>query len=163
MPDAWDTSIASRIAADERHASLLATHLREGIPVALPAPTVQEIVRGLRAPAADGARTRLKRRWFAGLFRHPLTIVVPFDRSAAELTGHLLARLPHPPTHNHRRHGTRAQQRAAWALDVQIAACAFAGGYGLLTENVHDFAVLRDAIAELLPEVPPLAVTDARA
>jgi hypothetical protein len=32
----------------------------------------------------------------------------------------------------------------------------------VLTENVDDFAVLRDAIAELLPHVPPLAVADAR-
>lgn len=162
MPEAWDTSVASRIAAGERHAPLLDAHLRGGIPVALPAPTIQEIVRGLAAPARHHARPRRKLRWFAHLFRDPLTIVVPFDRSAAELAGYLLARLPHPPTRNHRRQGTRAQQCAAWALDVQIAACAFAGGYGLLTENVDDFAVLRDAIAELLPETSPLTVADAR-
>ena len=162
MPDAWDTSVASRIAVGERHAPLLAMHLRNGVPVALPAPTVQEIVRGLAAPAVNREPTRRKIRWFAGLFRDPLTIVVPFDRRAAVIAGRLLARHAHPPTRNHRRHGTRAQQRAAWALDVQIAACAFAGGYGLLTENVDDFAVLRDAIAELLPATPPLAVTDGR-
>jgi predicted nucleic acid-binding protein len=96
------------------------------------------------------------------LLHHPLTIVVPLDRPAAELAGRLIARHPHPPTRNHRRGGTRAQQRAAWALDVQIAACAFAGGYGLLTENVEDFALLRDALAELLPDARPLAVTDPR-
>jgi predicted nucleic acid-binding protein len=161
VPDAWDTSVASRIAAGERHAALLAAHRREDIFVALPAPTIQEIVRGLATPAQHHARARLKLRWFGHLFRDPLTIVVPFDRPAAELAGHLLARLPHPPSRNHRRAGTRAQQRAAWALDVQIAACAFAGGYGVLTENVEDFALLRDAIGELLPGVPPLAVSDA--
>lgn len=163
MPDAWDTSVASRVAVGERHAPLLDAHLRGGVPLALPAPTVQEIVRGLATPARHQIRARRKLRWFAHLFRDPLTIVVPFDHRGAELAGHLLARHPHPPTRNHRRHGTRAQQRAAWALDVQIAACAFAGGYGLLTENVDDFADLRDAIAELLPETPPLAVSDARA
>ncbi|HEX7291762.1 MAG TPA: hypothetical protein VF250_11615 [Conexibacter sp.] len=162
MPDAWDTSVASRIAVDERHAPLLARHLRDDLPIALPAPTIQEIVRGLATPAEHHVRARRKLRWFGGLFRDPLTVVIPFDRPAADLAGRLLARHPHPPTRNHRRHGTRAQQRAAWALDVQIAACAFAGGYGVLTENVDDFAALRDAIAELLPDVPSLELTDAR-
>jgi predicted nucleic acid-binding protein len=162
VPDAWDTSIASRIAAEERHAPLLARHRRDGIPIALPAPTIQEIVRGLATPAMHHERTRRKLRWFGGLFRDPLTIVVSFDARAANLAGRLLARHPHPPTRDHRRHGTRAQQRAAWALDVQIASCAFAGGYGLLTENVDDFAVLSGTIAALLPDAPPLTVRDVR-
>jgi predicted nucleic acid-binding protein len=146
----------------ERHAALLEAHRRLGAPVSIPAPTVQELLRGLTAPSVDRDRARPKLRWFRALLHHPLTIVVPFDRPAAELAGRLLAAMPHPPTRNHRRHGTRAQQRAAWALDVQIAACAFAGGYGVLTENVNDFRVLRDAIAELLPDTPALAVTDPR-
>lgn len=162
MPDAWDTSVASRIAEDERHAPLLEAHWRRGIPVALPAPTIQEIIRGLATPAVHGPRALRKLRWFGHLFRDPLTVVIPFDHSAAELAGRLLAGMPHPPTRNRRRAGSRAQQRAAWALDVQIAACAFAGGYGVLTENVDDFAVLRDAIAGLLPDTAPLAVSDAR-
>lgn len=162
MPDAWDTSVASRIAGDDRHAPLLAAHSGAGVPIAIPAPTIQEIVRGLVMPAATQARAQRKLRWFAHLFRDPLTIVVPFDRRAAELAGRLTARHPHPPTRSLRRGGTRAQQRAAWALDVQIAACAFAGGYGVLTENVDDFAILRDAIAELLPDTAPLTVSDAR-
>jgi len=162
VPDAWDTSVASRVHGRSRHAPLLATHWRHSIPIALPAPTIQEIVRGLAAPDQDHERARRKRRWFVGLFRDPLTIVVPFDRSAAELAGRLLSVHPHPPTRNHRRHGTRAQQRAAWALDVQIAACAFAAGYGVLTENVEDFAVLRDSIAALAPDAPSLTVADAR-
>lgn len=161
MPEAWDTSVASRVAADERHAGLLAAHWRHGIPIPLPAPTIQEIVRGLATPAQHHARARWKLRWFGQMFRNPLTVVVPFDPTAAELAGRLLARHPHPPTRNHRRAGTRAQQRAAWALDVQIAACAFAGGYGVLTESVDDFALLRDAISTLVPDVPPLAVTNA--
>ena len=100
--------------------------------------------------------------WLSALIAHSLIRIVPFAATSAVLAGRLLALHPHPPTRNHRRHGTRAQQRAAWALDIQIAACAYAGGYGVLTENVDDFAVLGDAIAELLPEAPPLAVTDAR-
>jgi predicted nucleic acid-binding protein len=146
----------------ERHAPLLEAHRHGGLLVPIPAPTVQELIRGLTAPAVDRERARPKLRWFRALLRDPLTVVVPFERRSAELAGRLLADHPHPPTRNHRRNGTRAQQRAAWALDVQIAACAFAGGYGVLTENVDDFGVLRDALAELVPDAPPLAVADAR-
>lgn len=163
MPDAWDTSVASRVSTDDRHASLLAEHRRAGIHVPLPAPVIQEIVRGLMLPAMQDRRAGARLRWFDRLFADPLAEVIPLDGESAGLAGRLLARFPHPPTGRHRRHGTRAQQRAAWALDVQIAACAFAGGYGVLTENASDFGALRDAISALLPDVPPLVVTDARA
>lgn len=159
MPDAWDTSVASRVHGRSRHARLLAAHRQNEIPIALPAPVVQEIVRGLTKLRHEHDRSIA--RWFGRLFRDELTEVICFDRRAAELAGRLLSLHPHPPTRNHRRHGTRSQQRAAWVLDVQIAACAFARGYGVLTENIDDFAMLRDAIAKLLPNVRPLVVSDA--
>lgn len=159
MPDAWDTSVASRAGA--RHAALLQHHLTTETPIALPAPTVQEMARGLQLRTVRGSQDR-GFEWLGTLVAHSLVRIVPFAMTSAVLAGRLLALHPHPPTRNHRRHGTRAQQRAAWALDVQIAACAFAGGYGLLTENVEDFGVLRDAITELLPDTRPLAVTDVR-
>jgi predicted nucleic acid-binding protein len=162
VPDAWDTSIASRVHGTTRHAPLLAAHRRDRISIPLPAPTIQEIVRGLALPRPQREHAEARLLWFRDLLSDPLAEVIAFDRTAAQLAGWLLARHGHPPARNHRRRGTRAQQRAAWALDVQIAACAFAGGYGVLTENVDDFAVLRDTIAELFPRVPPLAVTDAR-
>lgn len=159
MPDAWDTSVASRAGA--RHAALLKHHLATETPVALPAPTVQEMARGLQLRAVQGNADR-GFEWLAALVAHSLVRIVPFAATSAVLAGRLLAVHPHPPTHNHRRPGTRAQQRAAWALDIQIAACAFAGGYGVLTENVDDFGVLRDAIAGLVPDAPPLVVSDGR-
>jgi predicted nucleic acid-binding protein len=160
VPDVWDTTVASRAGA--RHASLLHRHLETETPIPLPAPTLQEMARGLQMRAVRHGSDR-GFDWLDRLIAHSLVRIVPFAATSAVLAGRLLALHPHPPTRNHRRHGTRAQQRAAWALDVQIAACAFAGGYGVLTENLDDFVVLRDAIAELLPDVPPLAVTDARA
>lgn len=162
MPDAWDTSVASRTHGTGRHAELLEAHLLARRPIVLPAPTVQEVVHGLHAHLRIEAAFHSSADWFAALLEHPLVRVLPLNGASAVLAGRLLAKLPHPPTGARRRRGTRARQRAAWALDVQIAACAFAGGYGLLTENVDDFATLRDAIAAMFPEVPPLAVTDAR-
>lgn len=162
MPHAWDTSVASRAHGTGRHASRLEAHLLARWPIALPAPTVQEVVRGLHAHIRVDEGFHSSADWFAELLEHPLVRVIPLDGPSGALAGRLLAHLPYPPTGTRRRPGTRSRQRAAWALDVQIAACAFAGGYGVLTENVDDFAILRDTIAELLPDVPPLAVVDAR-
>jgi len=162
MPDAWDTSVASRTHGTGRHAGLLEAHLLARRPIVLPAPTVQEVVHGLHAHLRVEAAFHSPADWFAELLEHSLVRVLPFDRVSAVLAGRLLAKLPHPPTGKRRRAGTRARQRAAWALDIQIAACAFAGGYGVLTENVEDFGVLREAIAAMFPDAPPLAVSDAR-
>jgi predicted nucleic acid-binding protein len=162
VPDAWDTSVASRAHLDARHGKLLELHLRSETPILLPAPTVQEITHGLWAHTLKRSGFDVRLRWFQALLDHHLVRVIPLDMDGSVLAGRLLALLPHPPTGRRRRDGARAQQRAAWALDVQIASCAFAGGYGVLTENVDDFAVLRDAIADLFPKVPPLVVADAR-
>jgi predicted nucleic acid-binding protein len=161
VPDVLDTTVASHV--EGRHAGLLRACFDRGRTISLPAPAIQEVTRGLRLRATRDDRFVRRAIRFHALLDHPLVKVVAFDRYGAVLAGRLLAVLPHPPTGGHRRSGTRAQQRAAWALDIQIAACAFAGGYGVLTENVRDFAVLRDAIADLAPGLPPLAVTDARA
>jgi predicted nucleic acid-binding protein len=163
MRHAWDTTVTSRAHGDGRHAELLETHLLARRPIVLPAPVVQEVVYGLEARSRHDEAFRRAADWFAALLGHALVRVVPFDGPSAVLSGRLLARMPYPPTGTRRRPGTRMRQRAAWALDVQIAACTFAGGYGVLTENVEDFGVLRTAIGELLPNVPPLVVTDARA
>jgi hypothetical protein len=120
-----------------------------------------EVVRGFALALAGDRPIVARFRWLGLLLADPLAEVVPFGSTAATLAGRLLAVAPHPPT-GRRRDGTRARQRAAWALDVQIAACAFAGGYGVVTENVDDFAVLRDEISRLVPDVPPLVVRDAR-
>jgi predicted nucleic acid-binding protein len=162
VPDAWDTSVASRAYANGRHVSLLDAHVSTRTPIPLPAPAVQEVARGLAARSANGRSDARHLRWLFDLVAHPLVEVLPLGVAGAVLAGRLLALLPHPPTGPQRRRGTRAQQRAAWALDVQIAACAFAGGYGVLTENVADFGVLRAAIGQLVPDVPPLVVRDAR-
>ena len=163
MPDAWDTSVASRAHGEGRHVEMLEAYMRAGRPVPLPAPVVQEVVHGLEVHVLHDEGFQVPADWFRELLSHRLVRVVPLGLHGSVLAGRLLAALPHAPTGPKRRHGTRTQQRAAWALDVQIAACAFASGYGLLTENVADFTVLRDAIAQIAPGVPPLAVTDARA
>jgi predicted nucleic acid-binding protein len=162
MPDAWDTSVASRALGEGRHAPLLHAHIVRGSTIVLPAPAVMEIARGAHLHSPRDRRFGHRLRALTTLLAHPRVRVLAFDGDAALLAGGLFATLPHPPTGSRRRRGTRAQQRASWALDVQIAACAFAAGFGILTENVADFALLRDTLAAMLPDVAPLVVSDAR-
>ena len=65
---------------------------------------------------------------------------------------------PTPPS-GARRKGVKTEQRAAWVLDIQIAACAWTHGRQIATENRHDFEALRNLITELYPDTPPLTVT----
>ena len=117
-----------------------------------------EVVRGLQAKAAGKPGIALALTWFVGLVASDLLEVLSFDRPAAIVAGQLRAMQPTPPTGN-RRKGVKPEQRAAWVLDIQIAACAWTHGRRIATENLHDFEALRDLIAKLYPSSPPLAVT----
>ncbi len=117
-----------------------------------------EVVRGLQATAASKPGIALALTWFVGLVASDLLEVLSFDRPAAIVAGRLRAMQPTPPTGT-RRKGVKPEQRAAWVLDIQIAACAWTHGRQIATENLHDFEALRDLIAKLYPSSLPLAVT----
>ncbi len=51
-------------------------------------------------------------------------------------------------------------REAAWLLDIEFAATAFAAGLDVATENRFDFEILGDTLRELFPAVPALAVVD---
>ena len=154
----WDTTLVSRIYPGgqlERHL-LDRAHADE--PVSITAPTVMEVVRGLQATAASKPGVALALTWFVRLVASDLVEILSFDRSAAIVAGRLRAMQPTPPTAA-RRKGVKPEQRAAWVLDIQIAACTWTHGRQIATENRHDFEALRDLITELYPDTPPLAVT----
>jgi predicted nucleic acid-binding protein len=69
---------------------------------------------------------------------------------------------PTPPT-GLRRAGTKPEQRAGWLLDLQIAACAWAHGHAVATDNRRDFDAISDLLGALYPTVPALDVIDAPA
>jgi predicted nucleic acid-binding protein len=127
-------------------------------PVAITAPTVMEVVRGLHATAVSRPRIAPALTWFIGLVTSDLVEIISLDRPAAILAGRLRATQPTPPT-GARRKGTKPEQRTAWVLDIQIAACAWTHGRRIATENRRDFEILRDLISKLYPDSPPLAVT----
>ena len=156
MTIAWDTTLVSRVypgGALERH---LLDRAAEDEPVAISAPTVMETVRGLQAAATSKPKMAAALRWFTTLITSDLVEILTLDRSAAILAGRLRAMQPTPPT-GPRRKGVKPEQRAAWVLDIQIAACAWTHGRPIATENRQDFDALSDLIAKLYPDASPLA------
>jgi predicted nucleic acid-binding protein len=122
-----------------------------------------EVVRGIQATASArprplGDRLASALTWFTELVTSDLVEILALDRPAAIVAGRVRAMQPTPPT-GVRRKGVKPEQRAAWVLDIQIAACAWTHGRQIATENRHDFEVLRDLITKLYPNTPPLAVT----
>jgi predicted nucleic acid-binding protein len=128
-----------------------------GEPVAITAPTVMEVVRGVQATATRKPRIAPALAWFVRLVASDLVEILPLDRTSAIVAGRLRAMHPIPPT-GVRRTGVKTDQRAGWVLDMQIAACAWTHGRDIATENRHDFEVLRDLIAQLYPDTTPLVV-----
>jgi predicted nucleic acid-binding protein len=154
---AWDTTLVSRLYPGGALERRLVEAAQTGETVAVTAPTVMEVVRGLQASSADGPRVATALPWFIGLVTSDLLEVLPLDRAAAILAGRLRALHPTPPT-GVRRKGVKPEQRAAWVLDIQIAACAWTHGRDIATENVRDFETLSDLIAQLYPSASPLTV-----
>jgi predicted nucleic acid-binding protein len=160
---AWDTTLVSRLYPGGALERALLERAHEGAPVAVTAPTVMEVVRGIQASAAENPRPIGDQpapglQWFIGLLTSDLVEILPLDRPAAIVAGRLRARHPIPPT-GARRKGVKPEQRAGWVLDIQIAACAWTHGHEIATENLHDFQTLRDLIAALYPNTSPLVVT----
>jgi len=124
------------------------------------APTVMEISRGLVLATVSRSSMAAALAWFTRLVGSDLVAVLPMDAAAAVIAGRLRAAQPIAPTGT-RRSGPRPEQRAAWVLDLQIAACAYSHGYELATDNQRDMTAARDLIAELYPSGPPLEVEPA--
>lgn len=153
---AWDTTLVSRVHPGGRLESQLLDRAQAGVPVAVTAPTIMEVVRGIQASTIDHAASALG--WFKRLVLSDLVEVLALDRASAIVAGRLRALHPAPPTGT-RRKGAKTEHRAGWVLDIQIAACAWTHGRDIATENRQDFEVLRDLIVELYPEASRLGVT----
>lgn len=131
----------------------------EGDPIALTAPGVLEIIYGLAGAAAASAGMEGALVWFTRLVTSEFVATLPLNGPAAVVAGRLRADNPAPPT-GKKRIGTKPEQLAAWVLDLQIAATAWAAGHALATANRLDFDTISKLIAELYPGVPPLEVLD---
>lgn len=117
-----------------------------------------EISFGLSSAALRDDAFRPARAWFNRLVTGELVVVIEMDRHAALLAGRLRAEHPLPPGTGRARKGSKPQQRVAWLLDIQIAACAWAAGAWIRSDNLGDFRVLSSLLSALYPETTPLRV-----
>ncbi len=133
-----------------------------GETVALTAPGVLEIAYGLASATRSSGSGEAALAWFTRLATSDLIVTLPFEAAGAVVAGRLRAAQPTPPT-GLRRAGPEPEQRAGWVLDLQIAACAWAHGHSVTTDNRRDFDAISDLVAALYPSVPVLEVIDAPA
>ena len=158
MTALWDTTLASRLHPDGDALEYAIDQLAEGTPVRVAAPAVLEIACGYQRRSSGDGRFGNLLAWFTRLLASEAFAVVALDGRAALVAGRLRGVLPHPPAPRDRR--SKTMRQAAWLLDIEIAATAFAAGLDIATENRRDFEALSAALVELFPEAPPLAVVD---
>jgi predicted nucleic acid-binding protein len=149
------------VAPGNDHELRLLERAGAGDPIAFTAPTIMEIAHGLAKAAQRDETFRPARAWFTRLITSDLVAVHHLDRHGALVAGRLRAAHPLPPTGGPTRRATKPDQRAAWVLDIQIAACAWSAGAWLRTDNRHDFEVLSRLLSELYPGTTPLRVEGA--
>lgn len=130
--------------------------------MAVTAPGVLEIAYGLAKAAHSSGAGDAGLAWFTRLATSDLVLTLPLTSRARSSRVVCRAAQPTPPT-GLQRAGTKPEQRAGWVLDLQIAACAWAHGHALATDNRRDFDAISTLIAALYPAVATLEVIDAPA
>jgi predicted nucleic acid-binding protein len=156
VPALWDTTMASRLHPHGDVLDYVVERAAEGMPVRVAAPAILEIAYGYQRMANSDARYANLLAWFTRLLASDAFAVVALDGRAALIAGRLRGLLPHPPARRDRR--SKTMRQASWLLDIEVAATAFAAGLHVATENRADFELLRDTLAEMYPEAPPMAV-----
>ena len=118
-----------------------------------------ETVRGLHAAVLRDERFAGALDWCLRTVFSDLVEILPLDGHAAFVAGRL--RAEHSlPAGRRRANQSKAEQRAGWALDLQIAASAWTAGRAVVTLNRDDFDAIAEVIAALYPSADPLAVLD---
>jgi predicted nucleic acid-binding protein len=136
----------------------VATRALDGDPVRIAAPTVLEVAYGLEHAALSGARVRRYLSLLDRCIGDGTLRVVPLDARAAFVAGRVRARAPHAPARVRGERRSRSMRQAAWLLDIQIAATAFAGGLQVVTANRSDFEQIGALLATMFPASPELRV-----
>lgn len=160
MAAAWDTTLASQIKVGSRHYLYCVERFATAEPVLIAAGAVLETAHGyelaIERRPEFGALLEQFREDVVG---EAICRVLPMDGLAAFVAGRLFARSMPPARRGDKR--SKAVQRRARLLDIQIAATCWAAGHDVATENTDDFERIAAAIAELYPDAPVLAVNGA--
>jgi predicted nucleic acid-binding protein len=156
----WDTSIVSRLRPDDPSMDFVVDRLSAGAAVRVAAPALAEVAFGYQRVALRDPRAGALLGWFSRLLGSEPFSVVPMDDRAALVAGRLRGVHPHPP-HPRTDGRSKTMRQAAWLMDIQIAATAFAAGLDVATRNNQDFLLLGDLLVDLFPQAPPLQVLPA--
>lgn len=159
MTALWDTSVVSRLQPDGLVQEYVMGRSSVGDPVRVAAVSLLEVTYGYQRRIRD-PRFRALLAWFTRLATADAFHAVPFDGRAALVAGRIRAETPHPPAT--RRHDPRSKtmRQAAWLLDIQIGATAYAAGLDVATENRRDFETVAGALGRLFPCAEALAVVE---
>lgn len=158
MPACWDTSLFSRVSPGTEAYTYVVAQAARGEPVAVAAGAVLERAYGYESAAAQRPGFAHALRWLEeDVLEGGLCHVIPLDGRAALVAGRLRARAKPPPAVRGDRR-SKARHRAAWQLDLQIAATCWAAGYDVATENRRDFEAISTELAALAPGAAELQV-----
>lgn len=143
--------------------ALAAERLASADPIGIPSPCLLELSFGYRRALESGdERFSAALTWIqAGLRSQQLGAMLPLDDVAASLAGEVRALQPFPPSQRRRR--SKAEARASWLLDIEIATTAWVAGFDLATDNRADFDAIANAINGVAPGAPAFSVVDAEA
>ena len=143
MPTAWDTTAVARLAVPGPARARAMERMALADPVGIPSPCLLEVAFGYRRALARGdTRFAAALEWVRdGLRSEPLGSVLPLDHVAAALAGEIRAVCPFPPGRRPRGR-SKAETRASWLIDIEIAAAAWAAGFDIATDNREDFEAI---------------------
>lgn len=158
MTAVWDTSLLWRLQPERSSVRDLAERALAGTPVRVAAPAVLEAAYGYELAIGSNRRFSDRMAWLQRVVAAKLIDVVALDSRAALVAGRARARAPHAPPARRGDRRTKTMRQAAWLLDIQIAATAFAAGLDIATRNVADFEHISALLSELYPRAQPLVV-----
>lgn len=158
MTALWDTTVLSRIGPTGAEIDLLTSRALSDDPVRVAAPAVFEVAYGRQLAAARDRRHLTHLKWLRRATADGTLRVVPLTGRAAFVAGRLRAKSPETPRRAKGDKRTKPLRQAAWLLDIQIAATAFAAGLDVVTANRGDFQRIADLLAELYPAADALGV-----
>lgn len=153
----WDTTTLSRLTPFGPATAGVLNDAIVGNPVRVAAPAILEVAYGCQLAAKSDIRYLEHLGWLARRIADGTFHVVPFDSHAALIAGRVRGRAPHAaPRKGDRR--SKTMRQAAWLLDIQIGATAFATGLGVATSNREDFERIAETLVDLFPTASPLRV-----
>jgi predicted nucleic acid-binding protein len=159
----WDTNVLSRCLLSRSRMEQALDAAAHGDPPRVAAAAVLEVAYGIERAAAYDARHLGRLKLLDGLLRQGTFRVVPLDARAGVVAGRLRARCAHAPPARRGDRRSKPMRQAAWLIDIQVAATAFASGLDVVTANQRDFEQLANALGSLFPVAPALEVLPAPA